>query len=215
MERREFFMISEKIGKTSYESAPRASIYYAMFLLISFLGWVLEEAFFFLRGRGIVDRGFLSFPICIVYGLGMMATYFAFGLPMHMRLFSFRLSYPEARRKKLLQTVLYIVLSGAICTFCELLVGVFMHGSFGLLMWDYRDIPWNIGPYICMPFALVWGVLAFFFMRYLFLPLLKRLAVMRKNTLFALLLPLTVFLLFDISINSTYSFFHRAHMALW
>lgn len=213
-------MISEKetVHKdvpSSSHGVPRMAVLYAMFLLISFLGWVLEEVFFVLRGRGFADRGFLSFPICIVYGWGIISTYLLFGLPHRMRIFSTPLSNGENGKQKFAKFLLYVLLSGIVCTLCELAVGVFMHGAFGILMWDYRETPWNFGPYICLPFALIWGVLTYFFMRFAFLPLLHRIALMQRRTLFALLLPLTVFLFFDLAMNCTYSFYNRAHMALW
>ena len=202
-------MLFEREEKcSSAEKASRTTVFYTVFLVISFLGFILEEVFFFLRGRGFADRGFLSFPIC-------MTTYFALGLPDRMRLFSYSLPHSTTRKQKLLQIILYISLSGVICTFCELAVGVFMHGAYGILMWDYRETPWHVGPYICLPFALIWGVLAYFFMRYVFLSLLSSVAKVQKKTLTAILLPLTVFLLFDLSMNCTYSVCHRAHMALW
>lgn len=200
---------------SSAEKASRSTVFYTLFLLISFLGFILEEIFFFLRGHGFADRGFLSSPVCIVYGFGLLTSYFVLGFPERMRLFSCVLPRHNTRRQKILQTILYVFLSGAICTFCELAVGVFMHGAYGILMWDYREIPWHAGPYICLPFALIWGVLAYFLMRFLFLPLLFFLSKVQKKTLTAILLPLTVFLLFDLSMNCTYSFCNRAHMALW
>lgn len=209
-------MIAEREEKlSSEESASRVSVLYTVFLLISFLGWVLEEVFFLARGRGFADRGFLSFPICIVYGLGMMTTYFSFGLPQRMRLFSFVLPAPKSSQQKLAHALFYILLAGVACTLCELLVGLWLDVAFGILMWDYRETPWNVGPYICAPFGLIWGVLAYLFMRLAFLPLLSFVARLHQKTLFSLLLPLTVFLLFDLSMNCTYSFYHRAHMALW
>ncbi len=208
--------MSEKESKLfSEERLSRTLIFYTVFLLISFFGWVLEEVFFFLRGHGFADRGFLSFPICIVYGMGIMASYFSFGVPQRMRLFSFGLPEAKTRKQKLAKTLLYVLLSGIVCTLCELAVGLLMDGAFGILMWDYRDTPWHIGSYICLPFALIWGVLAFFLMRYAFLPLLSSVARMKRSVLLALLLPLSVFLLFDLSMNCTYSFAHRAHLDLW
>ena len=208
-------MIFEREELSSAGGVSRTGVLYAMFLLISFLGWVLEEVFFFMTGRGFADRGFLSFPICIVYGMGIIASYLILGLPQKMRIFSFVMPSAQTRKQKLTQIFLYALLSGIVCTVCELAVGVFMHVSYGIIMWDYRQTPLHIGPYVCLPFALIWGALAYFFMRYAFLFLLRPIARMSKKTFLAIFLPLSVFLLFDLSMNCTYSFVHRAHMALW
>ena len=52
---------------------PRVCVLYALFLLISFFGWLLEVLFFFFLGHGFTDRGFLSLPLCTVYGVGVIA----------------------------------------------------------------------------------------------------------------------------------------------
>ena len=200
---------------SSEEGIARSSALYAMFLLISFFGWVLEEVFFFGRGRGFADRGFLSSPLCIVYGLGIIAVYLVMGVPHRMRFFSLPIPVARSRTEKLSHLLFYVLLSGVICTLAELLVGIFMLLAFGILMWDYREMPLHIGPYICLPFALIWGILAYFFMRYAFLFFFRSVMRMRKRTFLALFLPLSVFLLFDLSMNCTYAFVHRAHMALW
>lgn len=191
------------------------SAIYALFLLISFLGWILEEVFFSLHDHVFSDRGFLSLPICVVYGISIMGTYFLFGLPHRMRFFSFSLPVSQRRTQKLVQTLLFILLAGVVCTFCELIVGLFLYGAFGFFMWDYRGIPFHFGPYICAPFALIWGILSFLFLRYLFLRLFLFFLKVRRETLWAVLLPLSIFLILDISMNCTYSFCYRAHMALW
>ena len=83
-----------------YGSVSRVTSFYVLFLLISFFGWVLEEVFFFLRGHGFIDRGFLSFPICIVYGLSVIGVFLLCGVPHRMRIFSFALPIPKTRRQK-------------------------------------------------------------------------------------------------------------------
>ena len=196
------------------EKASRIDVFYALFLLISFFGWLLEEVFFFLRENGFADRGFLSLPLSTVYGIGILLSYFLFGLPNRFRFFFFSFPTPKTCKQKLTQTILYVVLCGAVCTVCELLNGLILYGLFGFFMWDYRKIPFHYGPHICAPFALIWGILAFFFLRYFFLYLLRLFVRINRETLFAVLLPLSLFLLLDLSMNCTYAFFYRVHMPL-
>ena len=207
-------MIGEQGGVSMGARVSRGGALYTLFLLISFFGWVLEEVFFFSGGHGIVDRGFLSLPICAVYGLGVILTYLSLGLPDRMRFFSFSVS-AKTRKGKLLQALLYVLLSGIICSACELAVGLFLHRAFGIFMWDYRETPFHVGAYICLPYALIWGVLTYFFMRYAFLFFFRRLSLMRRASFLAIMLPISIFLLFDIAANVSYAFLYRAHMALW
>ena len=46
------------------------------FVMYSFLGWVVEVAYHAVTQGKVVNRGFLSGPVCPVYGFGML---FVFG----------------------------------------------------------------------------------------------------------------------------------------
>ena len=47
------------------------------FVMYSFLGWVVEVAYHAVTQGKVVNRGFLSGPVCPVYGFGML---FVFGV---------------------------------------------------------------------------------------------------------------------------------------
>ena len=39
-----------------------------LFALVSFLGWCGETLYFAVRWNDLTDRGFLSLPLCTIYG---------------------------------------------------------------------------------------------------------------------------------------------------
>ena len=41
-----------------------------LFLIYSFLGWVLETVIATVRQRKVVNRGLINGPFCIIYGIG-------------------------------------------------------------------------------------------------------------------------------------------------
>lgn len=199
------------IGKQEGTRLWRSAVLYALFLLFSLFGWVLEIVFFAAKGKGLTDRGFLSLPLCPVYGVSIVSTFLLLGTPQRMRLGRRSLSHLSLPVRYLL----YLVLGGVIATLWEGLVGVALNGLFGVVMWDYRGMPLSLYGYICLPFALIWGVLMLAFMRYLFPPILSYIEKIEKATLYLILVPLTFSFLFDLSFNSTYAYIHRLHFSLY
>ena len=60
-----------------------------------------------------------------------------------------------------------------ITSFAEFLGGVFIEKVFGKVFWDYRDLKFNIGKYVALEVALVWGALSLIFI-YVIKPLLEK-----------------------------------------
>lgn len=86
-----------------------------------------------------VNRGFLNGPVCPIYGVGVLAVI------------------------GLLQPVkdnIFLMFAGAviITSTVELLGGFILEKIFHDRWWDYSDMPFNIGGYICLMFSLVWGL---------------------------------------------------------
>ncbi len=190
------------------------AVLYASFFVISFFGWILEVVFFLCKGSGLCDRGFLSLPLCPVYGLSAVFTYLLLGLPHRMRIGSIALpvrsSYARFRNK-----FFYLIGGALISTACELAVGLALDRGFGVVMWNYSRMPLQYGGYICLPFSFIWGMLITAFMQYLFLPLLVWLRHIKRQVLYGILLPLSFLFLADLAINSVYSFYTRTHLSIW
>ncbi len=186
----------------------------AVFFAVSFFGWILEVFFFLCKGQGLCDRGFLSLPLCPVYGLSALLTHVLLGFPHRMRMGAF--SLPVRSFFSCARNLFFYFAGGAlICTLCELTVGLALDRGFGVVMWDYGDMPLQYGGYICLPFSLIWGALMLVFMRHAFLPLLLWMRRLQKGVLYALLLPTIFLFTADICVNSIYSFYTQTHLSLW
>ena len=50
--------------------------YFILFLIYSFIGWVIEVCFTYVREHTLVNRGFLIGPYCPIYGFGCILMLF-------------------------------------------------------------------------------------------------------------------------------------------
>lgn len=191
------------------------TFFYALFLLCSMIGWVAEMLYYIVIGSGVLDRGFLSLPLCPVYGLSCVVTYLCFGLPQRPRFFALSLPLTAGRFAAFGRSAYYFVVGALCATFFELASGVFMHRFLGVRLWDYSNLRLHVFGYISFAFAVMFGALMLFFMRFCFPLLLRRIAKIPHASLCAALVPMTVLLLFDIALNCTYSYTTHTHLALW
>ena len=125
-------------------------LYYLMlyFFVYGFLGWCTEVAFAAVKDQKFVNRGFLNGPICPIYGVGVSSVVFLL----------------EPYSHKLL--LLYIA-SVIIVTIIEGLTGWIMDVLFHSKWWDYSDMKFNIGGYVCLTFSLIWGVACVVIMKFI------------------------------------------------
>ena len=111
----------------------------AYFLIYSCLGWCLEVVYAAAATGQLVNRGFLNGPVCPIYGFGMILVLF-FLTPLEHNL-------------------LLLYLGGVLLpSALELVGGWALYKLYRTRWWDYSDMPFNIGGYICLEFSLLWGV---------------------------------------------------------
>lgn len=117
------------------------NIYYLLlyFFVYGFLGWCSEVGFAAVKEHRFVNRGFLNGPICPIYGVGVSIV-IAFLTPLKSNL------------------ILLYISSVILVTLLEGLTGWAMDKIFHNKWWDYSNMPFNIGGYVCLVFSLVWGV---------------------------------------------------------
>lgn len=119
------------------------------FLLYSFLGWVLEVVYHMVKMHRFVNRGYNNGPVCPIYGLGIAFIHTV-------------LSYCDHN------FWLLIAVAFVLPTVLEFLTGFFMNALFHTKWWDYSDMKFNLGGYICLRFSLIWGVLGVLIALFLF-----------------------------------------------
>ncbi|MBP5753276.1 MAG: putative ABC transporter permease, partial [Treponema sp.] len=116
------------------------------FIIYSFIGWAIEVAFHAVTIGKIINRGFLTGPICPVYGFGMLAVLFIMKLlPVN----------PETGQ---VNTWLIFLTGSVFTTLVELIAGWGLNKIFHARWWDYSNMPFNFHGYICLAFCIIWGL---------------------------------------------------------
>lgn len=129
-----------------------------IFFVYSFIGWCGEAAMAAVHRHKFVNRGFVSGPICPVYGAGAAAV--AVFLP------------------ELKDQLFFLFLGGMIVTtFVEYLTGRILELIFHRKWWDYSDQRFNLDGYVCLKNSAVWGLCSVLTICF-FDPLLCRLLVL-------------------------------------
>lgn len=118
------------------------------FVIYAVLGWCLEVCFCTVNTGQLVNRGFLNGPVCPIYGFGMVIV--------------ITVLTPVADH------IVVLFFCGALLTSAlELITGWVLKKLFHTSWWDYSDVPFNLGGYICLKFSIAWGVVAAAVMRLL------------------------------------------------
>lgn len=118
------------------------------FVIYAVLGWCLEVCFCTVNTGQLVNRGFLNGPVCPIYGFGMVIVIMVL-TPVS-------------------DSILLLFFCGALLTSAlELAAGWVLKKLFHTSWWDYSDVPFNLGGYICLKFSIAWGAAAAAVMRLL------------------------------------------------
>lgn len=119
--------------------------YTIMFFFYSFAGWCLESTYCSIGEKRIVNRGFLTGPLCPIYGAAAVVLIV--------------LIYNPFKDKPL-----YVFLLGMLfCDIVEFITSYVMEKLFSARWWDYTYELFNIGGRICLKHTLYWGVISVIF----------------------------------------------------
>lgn len=106
-------------------------------MIYAFFGWCVEVAYCGLSEGHFINRGFLNGPVCPIYGVGAVAVILCL--------------------TPIKNVVLLFLCSMAITSFLELITGYVLEKIYHTRWWDYSDLPFNIGGYICLKYSIYWG----------------------------------------------------------
>lgn len=164
------------------------------FYIYSFLGWCVEVCYRSVKERKFINSGFLNGTYCPIYGFGMLAIILAL-TPVKDNL-----------------PVLFIG-SVVFTTLLELITGFVLHKLFHTRWWDYSDIKFNIGGYICPIFSIMWGLGACIVMKGVH-PAIN-IMVSSINTTFGAVLLLLMTALFAVDTFVTVATIRNLNRDLW
>ena len=113
--------------------------YFLVFIIYSFLGWVMEVFGKFIEKHRFINRGFLIGPVCSIYGFGCIFMYFLLD------------KYKNN---------LFILFIAAIfvCSILEYFTSYFMEKIFKTRWWDYTRRKFNINGRICLETMIPFGI---------------------------------------------------------
>ena len=191
-----------------------------LFYLLSFFGWCGETILFLNMWGRILDRGFLTLPLCTIYGSTVILTYILFGTPQEGRLKSlFRktadLSPERGLCVKILLFLLYFLLVMIPPTVLELLIGVAFSKGLNNPLWDYGYHTFQLCGSICMSQTLLWGALLTAGMALLWKPLYMladRIPVCAKKKIVWIL---TALVILDFTVNFIFLLTHGYALHLY
>lgn len=121
--------------------------YILYFFFYSAVGWLFESTYCSIGERKLINRGFLTGPMCPIYGTGALVMAV--------------LLYNPFRDKPLLVFFLGMIF----CDIVEYITSFLMEKLFNARWWDYKDELFNIKGRICFKHTLYWGIAATFFVK--------------------------------------------------
>ena len=114
---------------------------FLLFLIYSFIGWVCESTYCSIFEHKFVNRGFLTGPICPVYGFGALAV---IGLLMPLRD----------------NLPLLFVAGTIITTVLEYITAFLLEKLFHMKWWDYSRYKFNLHGRVCLLNSIEFGILS-------------------------------------------------------
>ena len=113
---------------------------FLLFMIYSFLGWVVEVTKVSIKEKKIVNRGFLIGPLCPIYAVGaVLITWLT--------------------KKYENDIFILFILSTIICALLEYFVSYLLEVFFKVKWWDYSDRKYNINGRITLNNLLGFGLL--------------------------------------------------------
>lgn len=114
--------------------------YILLFFFYSAAGWLVESTYCSIGEKRIINRGFLTGPMCPIYGTGaLVMTIFLYG--------------PFSDRP-----LLVFLLGMILCDIVEYITSFLMEILFHARWWDYTYEFMNIKGRICLKHTLYWGI---------------------------------------------------------
>lgn len=117
----------------------KIEVLFVLFMIYSFIGWVVETILVSAQTKRLVNRGFLIGPYLPIYGTG--------GILLTITL--------DKVKENL---CLVFILSLLICTILEYFTSYIMEKLLKARWWDYSEKPLNINGRVCMQSSLLFGL---------------------------------------------------------
>ncbi len=125
----------------------KIQIYFLLFIIYSFIGWIMEVIYNYFDCKRWMNRGFLIGPICPIYGIGSILIILLL-------------------KDYQTQPFVLFILAILICSVLEYLTSFILEKVFKIRWWDYSHKKFNINGRICLetmvPFGIIGALLVYF-----------------------------------------------------
>lgn len=119
-----------------------------LLLVYSFFGWMIETTVGSIKTRKFINRGFLTGPFCLVYGITAVLL--------------------TLTTKDLLENTFFLFLGcGILSTLTEWFTGRLLEQLNSHKWWDYSSKKWNYDGYICLQYSILWAILGVISVRFI------------------------------------------------
>ena len=115
-------------------------IYFLLFIIYGFLGWLMEVICKLFQFKRFINRGFLIGPICPIYGFGVLGILFL-------------------NRNNANDYLAVFLKSILICSILEYFISYILEKLFKARWWDYSTKKFNINGRICLETMVPFGIL--------------------------------------------------------
>lgn len=116
---------------------------FLIFIIGCFVGWVYEEAFYWITEGMLRNRGVLYGPWLPIYGIGALGIY----------------AMKPFKKRPLALFLLCAGITGAV----EYIIGIISIKFFNMRLWDYRGLFLNIRGIVCFRSVISFALLGLFF----------------------------------------------------
>ena len=134
--------------------------YVNIFFIFSFIGFLFENVLNIFTNDNF-NSGILYGPWTFIYGIGVLLMVIVYKFLQQYHL------------KKWKEVVLFYIIITIVMTLVEFSGGMLIETIFHRTYWDYTNMRFNYGKYICLEVSLAWGLLATF-ITYLVLPFINK-----------------------------------------
>ncbi len=179
-------------------------------ILVSFLGFVVENIFTLIMGRKIDNRNMIL-PFLLGYGLSILVIYRLFGTPNSPLLFG-----KEIEINHIFFSIFYYFSVTFLCvSIGELILGHLIERTCQIKWWNYSNLPLHITRYTSIPTSTLFAVLITLFMKFLFSPLLSYFSRLNPRMLSITAVSLIVLLSIDFVHSAIYMFTNHKILQIW
>lgn len=141
--------------------------YFMLFIIYSAMGWLYESIWCSICGGKLVNRGFLTGPICPVYGFGAVLVI---------------ITLSDVKDNLLALFFASIVLTNTLEYFTSYILEKF----FGVRWWDYTHYRYNLNGRVCLLGAVAFGTMSVLLLHFLH-PWVNRYVLQMPESAFYLL----------------------------